>query len=148
MSTTTAFKTALLTLYFNNSDHANIGDASGLQNSASAGSFYVSLHTSSPGATGTQSTNETSYTDYARVAVARSGAGWTVATANVSNAGAITFPAVGGGGQTITHIGIGSDASGAGNLFWYEALDESVVLETSQVPSFSTGELDINLVDP
>ncbi len=53
--------TALLTLIFNNTDWANIGDAGGLQNSASAGSFYLSLHTSSPGETGDQTTNEIAY---------------------------------------------------------------------------------------
>lgn len=58
---------------------ANVGDTSGLQPSATAGSLYVSLHTSDPGVTGNQTTNETSYTSYARVAVARSGSGWTIA---------------------------------------------------------------------
>lgn len=54
--------TAFLTLLFNNTDWANIGDAAGLQNSATAGSLYLSLHTSSPGEGGTQATNEISYT--------------------------------------------------------------------------------------
>ena len=40
--------------------------------------LYVALHTADPGESGTQSTNEISYTSYARVAVARSSAGWTV----------------------------------------------------------------------
>lgn len=58
---------------FNNTDFANIGDAGGLQNSATAGSLYISLHTSDPGEAGSQTTNEANYTSYARVAVARSG---------------------------------------------------------------------------
>jgi hypothetical protein len=62
MSATNAFETALLTLYFNNTDHANIGDAAGLQNSATAGSFYVSLHTGDPGEGGDQTTSEATYT--------------------------------------------------------------------------------------
>lgn len=44
MSMSNASETALLNLLFNNVDWANIGDASGLQNSATAGSFYVRLH--------------------------------------------------------------------------------------------------------
>lgn len=59
---TTAAANALLLLLLNNTDWANIGDAGGLQNSAAAGSLYLSLHTSSPGEGGDQTTNEISYT--------------------------------------------------------------------------------------
>ncbi len=92
MSATNAMETAILQLYFNNTDHANVGDAAGIQNSATAGSFYISLHTADPGETGTQTTSEATYTSYARVAVARSGVGWTISGGNVSNAAAINFP--------------------------------------------------------
>ena len=108
----------MLLLFFNNTDFANIGDAGGLQNSAAAGNFYVSLHTADPGEAGSQTTSEAAYTSYARVAVARSGAGWTVSGNNVSNTGAITFPACTGGSETITHFGIGTDSSGAGTLLY------------------------------
>ena len=57
-----AAATAFLTLLFVNTDWANVGDAGGLQNSAAPGSFYLSLHTTSPGTGGTQATNEISYT--------------------------------------------------------------------------------------
>lgn len=145
MSATNAFETALLTLYFNNTDHANVGDASGLQNSATAGSFYISLHTSDPGEAGSQTTNETAYTNYARVAVARSGAGWTISSANCSNAAQIAFAACGVTGATITHFGIGSDSSGAGNLFFKGALSASLVVSAGITPRFEIGELDVNL---
>lgn len=69
----------VLNLLFNNSDIANIGDATGLRGSSTAGSLYVSLHTSDPGTTGDQTTNEATYTSYARVAVARTAGGWTIA---------------------------------------------------------------------
>lgn len=143
MSATNAFETALLTLYFNNTDHANVGDAAGIQNSATAGSFYVSLHTADPGETGSQTTSEATYTSYARVAVARSGAGWTVSGNNVSNAAAINFPAATGGSNTITHFGIGSDSSGAGNLFFKGALSASLAVSSGITPSFAIGELDV-----
>lgn len=145
MSATDAFETALLTLYFNNTDHANIGDAAGLQNSVAAGNFHVSLHTADPGEAGNQTTNEATYGSYARVAVARSGAGWTISGNNVSNAAAITFPAASSGSNTITHFGIGSDASGVGNLFLKGALGSSRVISTGITPSFAIGELDVNL---
>lgn len=144
MSATNAFETALLTLYFNNTDHANVGDAAGIQNSAAAGSFYISLHTADPGETGSQTTSEATYTSYARVAVARSSAGWTISGANCSNAAAVTFPAATGGTNTITHFGIGSDSSGAGNLFFKGALTASLAVSAGITPSFAIGELDVN----
>jgi hypothetical protein len=49
MSATNAFETALLNLYFTNTDHANVGDAAGLQNSASAGSGAVLINVNTSG---------------------------------------------------------------------------------------------------
>jgi hypothetical protein len=144
MSATNSFETALLALYFNNTDHANVGDAAGLQNSATAGSFYVSLHTADPGEAGTQTTSEATYTSYARVAVARSAGGWTISGNNVSNTAAIAFPACTGGSNTITHFGIGSDLSGTGNLFFKGALTASLAVSTGITPQFAIGELDVN----
>lgn len=53
--------TNLLLLLFNNTTWANIGDATGIVGSTGAGSFYLSLHTSSPAEAGDQTTNEISY---------------------------------------------------------------------------------------
>lgn len=58
---TTAAATAFWNLILNNVDWSGIGDASGLQNSAANGNLYLSLHTSSPGEGGDQSTNEIAY---------------------------------------------------------------------------------------
>lgn len=145
MSMTNAAETALLTLLFNNTDWANIGDAAGLQNSAAAGSFYVSLHTADPTETGTQTTSEAAYTGYARVAVARSGAGWTVSGNNVSNAAAVTFGACTAGSSSVTHFGIGTDLSGVGNLILKGALTATLAVSAGITPSFAIGELDVNL---
>lgn len=134
---------SMLLLFFNNTDFANIGDAGGLQNSAAAGSLYVSLHTGDPGEAGNQSTSEATYTSYARVAVARSGAGWTVSGGAVSNAAAITFPACTGGSNTITHFGIGTDPSGAGTLLYSGALTGSLAVSTGITPQFAIGECDV-----
>jgi len=118
MSKTNTFENDLLLLVFNNTDITLIGDAAGLQNSAAAGSLYVSLHTAEPGEAASQTTSETAYTNYARIAVARSGAGWTVSSNSVSNAAAITFATCGVTGATITHWGIGTDSSGAGKMLY------------------------------
>lgn len=144
MSLTNAAETDLLELIFNNTAWANIGDAGGLQPSAAAGSLYVSLHTGDPGETGTQTTSEATYTSYARVAVARSGAGWTVSGNNASNAAAVTFPAATGGSNTITHFGVGTDSSGAGNLLGSGALTSSLAVSSGITPSFAIGDLDVN----
>lgn len=145
MSLTNAAETALLNLIFTNTDWANVGDAAGLQNSAAAGSFYISLHTADPGEAGTQTTSEATYTSYARVAVARSGAGWTVSAANASNTAAVNFPACTGGTNSITHFGIGSDLTTAGNLFFKGALSATLAVSSGITPSFAIGELDVNL---
>lgn len=92
MSMTNAAEQAFLDLLFLNVDWANIGDASGLQNSATAGSFYVSLHSSDPGEAGSQTTNEVAYTSYARVAVARTSGGWTRTTSTMANTALVQFP--------------------------------------------------------
>jgi hypothetical protein len=145
MSMSNAAETAFLNLFFVNTDWANVGDAAGLQNSAAAGSLYISLHTADPGEAGSQTTSEATYGAYARVAVARSGAGWTVSGANASNAAAVTFPAASSGSNTITYFGIGSDSSGAGNLFFSGALTASLAVSTGITPSFAIGELDVNV---
>lgn len=145
MSVTTAAGTAIGTLFFNNTAWANVGDASGLQPSATAGSFYISLHTSSPGVSGNQTTNESAYTNYARVAVARSGAGWTISGLNTSNAAAITFATCGVTGSTVTHFGVGSASSGAGNLFFFGALSASKAIANGDTPSFAIGECDTDI---
>ena len=144
MTLTNAAETALLNLLFANTDWANIGDAGGLQNSVTAGSFYISLHTADPGETGNQTTSEATYTGYARVAVARSAAGWTVSGANCSNAAAVTFGACTAGSSTCTYFGIGTDASGAGNLIASGALTASLAVTAGITPSFAIGELDVN----
>jgi hypothetical protein len=92
---------------------------------APAVNLYVSLHNNTPGPTGSQTTNETAYTNYGRIAVARTAGGWTVTQgsgttfSNVVNAATISFAACGITGDTITHWGIGLSPSGAGTLLGF-----------------------------
>jgi hypothetical protein len=145
MSASNAFENALALLIFNNTNAANIGDATGLRGSSTAGTFYVSLHTADPGEAGSQTSNETSYTNYARVAVARSSAGWTVSGSNVSNTATVSFPTGGASGATITHFGIGTDSSGSGNLLFSGALTASLSVSNGVTPAFSAGQLDVDV---
>lgn len=145
MSATNAFETALLALIFTNTDAANVGDATGLRGSSTAGVFYVTLHTATPDETGDQTTNETAYTNYAREDVARSSSEWTVTNDTADNDNAITFPQCGASGATLTHFGLGSASSSTGNLFIYGALTSSLAVSNGITPSFAAGALDVQL---
>jgi hypothetical protein len=138
MSKTNSWENGLLLLAFNNTNFANVGDATGLRGSSTAGSFYVSLHTADPGEAGDQTTNETSYTSYARVAVARSGAGFTVTSNSVSPAASIDFPACTGSTATITHFGIGTASSGAGVLLYKGAVSPNISVSSGVTPRLTT----------
>lgn len=145
MSATNVFENGLLSLIFENANYANVGDATGLRGSSTAGVFYISLHTGNPDETGDQTTNEAAYTSYARVSVARSTAGWSVASGVADNDAAITFPAATGGSESETHFGIGSDASAAGNLFMWGALSAGLSVSSGITPEFAAGALDVSL---
>lgn len=142
MSKTTGFSTSVLDLIFRNQAIANVGDAPGLQPSATAGSLYISLHTADPAA-GNQTTSEAAYTSYARVAVSRS-TGFNAASAGAtSNAAAITFPQATGGSETITHFGIGTASSGTGVLLYSNTVNLNLAVSNGITPEFAAGDLDI-----
>jgi hypothetical protein len=135
MSKGDTFENDWLKLVFNATAIANVAD-----NAASAPltNLHVSLHTSDPGEAGTQSTNETTYTSYARVAVARSGGGWTVTTNSVSPAAAITFPACTGGTATITHFAVGVASSGATKILYKGTVTPNISVSTGVTPQLTT----------
>ena len=141
MSMSNASETNFLNLLFNNADWANVGDAAGLQNSAEAGSFYVALHTADPTDAGNQTTSEASYTGYARVAVARTVAGWTVSGNQVSNTAAVQFGECAAGSATVTHFSVGLLASGAGDILYSGALSASRAVSAGITPLFNPATL-------
>jgi hypothetical protein len=138
MSKLNSLENSLLLLIFNNTNIANVGDATGLRGSSAAGNLYVSLHTADPGEAGDQTTSEATYTSYARVAVARSGAGWTVIGNSVSPAADISFPAGTGGSGTVTHFGIGTASSGAGVLLYSGTVTPNIVTGNGITPKITT----------
>jgi len=141
MSMSNAAEAALLDLLFLNADWANVGDAGGLQNSAAAGSFYIALHTSDPGEAGDQTTSEAAYTSYARVAVARSGAGWSRAGSTISNVALVQFPQCTGSSATATYFSIGTESSGAGQIVLSGALSASLAISNGIQPQFAAAAL-------
>jgi len=144
MSKGNTFESDLLSLILNNVNCALVGDATGLRGSTAAGSLYVSLHTADVGEAGSQTTSEATYTSYARVAIARSGASWTVTTGTATNAAAVTFPAATGGTNTITHFAVGTAISGAGKVLYKGTLSSSLVVSNGITPAFAIGQLSIS----
>jgi len=143
MSAADTMENSILKLILQNIAFANIGDAGGLQPSATAGSLYVSLHTADPGEAGSQTTNEVAYTSYARVAVARSAGGFTVTAEVGTNTAAVTFPQCTGSTATATHFGIGTASSGTGVLLFSGALNASLAIANLIQPEFAAGQLSI-----
>lgn len=139
MSASNAFETAILQLIFENTNFANVGDATGLRGSTTAGSLYISLHTGDPGEAGNQTTSEISYTGYARVAVARSTVGWTVSGNAVVPDAAITFGTMtAGAGGTVSFFGVGTDASGTGTLMFSGAVSPTIAVSNGVTPQLTT----------
>lgn len=132
MSYSTSFANSLLKLILQATAIANIAD-----NAASSplASLYLALHTADPGAAGTQSTNEISYTGYARIAVARTAGGWSISN-NVANPAAnIDFGEMTAGtGGTVTHVSIGTAASGAGIVLLRGTLTPNIAVATGVTP--------------
>ena len=143
MSKSNTFETAFLNHIFANLAIANIGDASGVLPSATAGSLYIALHTADPGEAGTATTSEATYTSYARVAVVRSAVGWTVAGNQVSNAALVTFPACTAGTNTITYFSITTTSSGASVILFRGALSASLAVSSGITPQFAIGALTV-----
>jgi hypothetical protein len=133
----------ILGLYYNATAIANIAD------NASASpitSVYVQLHSATPGASGTQATNEASFTDSARVATARGtgGTGWSAPSGGaISNNGLIQGPVCGVTGQTQTYVSTGKGASGATDIFHFGALNDSLAVSLNIRWQFDAGGLTV-----
>lgn len=119
MSKSNTFENDILKLILNNVSITDIGDSAGLLQSTTAGSLWLSLHTADPGETGTAITSETAYTNYARVEVPRSSAGFTISGSSATLTANADFPKCGAtAGSDITYFGVVNTASGAGKLLY------------------------------
>ena len=143
MSASNTFENSIMLLIFNNTNIANLGDATGVRGSSTAGSLYIGLHTADPGEAGDQTTSESAYTSYARVAVARSSGGWTVSANTASNTAAIDFPACTGSTIIVTYFSVGAASSGSGILLFSGALSASLAVSTGVTPEFAIGQLTV-----
>lgn len=137
MSKGDTFENDLLKLIFNATAIANIAD-----NAASSPltQLFVSLHTADPGEAGTEATNETAYTGYARIGVNRNSGGWTVTGNSVSPTANIDFGAcTASPGAAITHCAIGVAVSGATKILYKGAISPSITMAIGVVPRILAG---------
>jgi hypothetical protein len=128
----------LLKLIFNATAWTSIADNAA---SSPATNLYLSLHTADPGVAGTQSTSETSYTNYVRIAVARTNVGWTVTTNTAANAALAQFAQCGATGATLTYVAIGMLSTGAGIILYSGALNSALAVANGIQPQFALGAL-------
>jgi len=125
---TSGYANNLLKLIFNGTAFANVADNAG---SSPITNLSVALHTASPGATGSLTTSEATYTSYARVNVTRTSGGWTVTGNSVSPAATIVFPASTGGSETITNWSVGIPSTNT--LLYYGSVSPSIVISGSGI---------------
>lgn len=135
MSKGNTYEDDLLKLLFNATAIANVAD-----NAASSPltNLSIALHTADPGEAGSQTTSEATYTSYARVNVARTSGGWTVASGSVSPVAAIVFPACTGGTNTITHFSVGVTGGGATKIFYSGTVTPNISVSNGVTPQLTT----------
>jgi hypothetical protein len=129
------FANSLLKLIFNGTTYTSMAI------NATASPFtdlYVSLHTATPTASGTQTSSEAAYTSYSRVAVTRTTGGWTVTNNSVSPVATIVFPAATGGSETETFFGVGTSATAAGHLLYFGAISPTIAVSNGVTPELTT----------
>jgi len=140
MAKSTSTCNNLLKLIFNGTAWANMAD-----NAAASPytSLYLSLHTADPGVGNSQLTNETGYTNYARVAVVRTTSGWTVSTNTAVNAALVQFAQCGATGATLTYVAIGTALSGVGHVLYSGPLNSSLAVASGIQPQFNASALTV-----
>lgn len=141
MPKSTSASNSILALIFNATTWADIAEN---DSSSPATNLYLSLHTADPGVGGAQTTNETAYTNYARIAIARTTGGWDAPSAGATaNAALAQFAQCGASGATLTHVAIGTASSGAGLVLYAGALTSSLAVANGIQPQFAAGALDV-----
>ncbi len=131
MSKSDVFENDLLKLIFNAVAIANIA----LDGAIPLTVLEVSLHTADPGEGGSQTTSETAYVGYARIPVARTTGGWTVAAASVSPVANIDFgECTSTPGGPITHFAVGTAHTGTGKILYSGTATPNITMAVGVIP--------------
>jgi len=134
MSKGDTFENDWLKLIFNATAIADLAEN---DTSSPATTLTVALHTADPGEGGTQSTNETAYTGYARQTVARTAGGWTVTGNSVSPVANIDFPeCTASPGAAITHFSVGTGV--ANKLLYSGTVTPNITMAIGVIPRLKT----------
>lgn len=134
MSKGNTFEDDFLKLIFNATAIANLADNAA---TSPATNLSVALHTADPGEAGTQASNETAYTGYARVNVARTTGGWTVSGGSVSPAANIDFgECTASPGAAITHFSVGTGV--ANKLLYSGTVTPNITMAVGVIPRLKT----------
>ena len=142
MPKSTSASNSILALIFNATTWNLIAEN---DSTSPATNLYLSLHTADPGVGGSQTTNETSYTNYARIAIPRTTGGWDAPSGGATaNAALAQFAQCGASGATLTHVAIGTDSSGTGLVLYAGALTSSLAVANGIQPQFAAGALDVS----
>ena len=106
--------------------------------------IYCALYTSNPGEGGAPNNNECGYGSYARVAVSRDVAGWTVTGGTATNVGTLTFPTCTSSSETALYFGlVTSSSGGSGQILYSGELTSSLAISLNVTPLFAPGSLTI-----
>ena len=137
-SMTDVYEKRVLDLIFRNTS-ASATTPMGLD----ATNVWIGLYTATPSDTG--GGTEVTGGSYARVAVARTGAGFAAATgvaATTNNSGTVTFPTASANWGTVTQFGI-FDAASAGNVIYWGDLTNSKTVASGDTVSFAAATISI-----
>jgi hypothetical protein len=139
MAKSTSTANSILALIFNATAWADLAENDA---SSPAANLYVSLHTADPGVGGSQTTNEATYTGYARLPIVRTTTGWIVPSGgSTSNNALAQFAECTAGSNTITHVAIGKASSGTGLVLYAGALNASRTISSGIQPQFAANAL-------
>lgn len=141
MAFSTVFRSSIAALLFTATPIANVADNA---SSSPITNIQIGLHTADP-TTGNQTTSESAYTSYARVAVARSASGYTDTAGVVTNDAAITFPTCTGGSSTVSHVGCGTASTSTGVMIVAGALTSSLAVSNGIQPQFAISALTVTV---
>lgn len=109
-------------------------------------SLYFCLSTTSINIDGTGAT-EVSGGSYARVSLVNNKTNWgTASNASLTNSTAIQFPESTASWGTITTVFI-SDASSAGNIWWYDTLSPSRTVASATTVLFAIGAVTVQMTN-
>ena len=136
MSKSDAFDSALLGLIYQAQPIAGLADNAAV---GAIADIYVALHTADPGEAGNQSTHEAAYTGYARKAVARSAAGWSITDNVCSPVADIQFSrCTAGAPEEETYFSTGVALAGATMILHSGPIAPTITMAPGVIPMLDT----------